>query len=279
MVSGVIDYVQQSPITVLDPSQHWLLDGLPDDPLSICRSAQNLVLSPEDAAAVGVPKDRLNEQRTRPVRHLIAVLTRLLPEPLGRPRPLEVRVVGTSRHSAALACSLLRAQGYAARVRCGFRNTSRETPRMQWTAEWWSKSEERWIRMDPDPESTGLPADAGEASFGFATAGEAWQLYRSGSLGQPGGKAPGADSAHTSFKISAGVVRDLAALCKLEMLPTDTWGRMAMPQHGFTSVAYLNLIDVVASLCVQDEPAGLARLFASVDLAVPPHMIDPPTDA
>jgi hypothetical protein len=54
---------------------------------------------------------------------------------------------------------------------------------------------------------------------------------------------------------------------------------MGMPQHGFASAAYLNLIDVVASLCAQDEPAILARLFASVDLAVPAHMIDPPTDA
>ncbi|WP_329303639.1 transglutaminase [Streptomyces sp. NBC_00659] len=278
MVNVVIDYVQHSPMTVLDPSQHWLLDGLPDDPVSICASARTLVLSPEDAVAVGVPKDRLKEQNIRPVRDLVAILARRWPERLERPRPPEARVVGASRHAATLACSLLREHGYAARVRCGFRTvTSRETPRTHWTAEWWSPYDERWMRMDPDPASTGSHPDAGEAPTDFVTAGEAWQLYRTRSPGRPD-FASGADSAHVSARISAGVVRDLAALCKAEMLPTDTWGRMAMPQHAFMSAAYLHLIDVVASLCVRDEPAGLVRLFASNDLAVPPHMIESRAD-
>ncbi|MFJ6835452.1 transglutaminase domain-containing protein [Streptomyces sp. NPDC091209] len=277
MVNVVIDYVQHGPMTFLDPGQHWLLDGLPDDPVSICASARSLVLSPEDATAAGVPKDRLKEQNIRPVRDLLAVLSRLWPERLVSPRPLEARVVGTTRHSATLACSLLRARGYAARVRCGFRTaTGRQTPPMRWTAEWWSACDERWIRMDPDPAGTGAPAGAAEASIDFVTAGETWQLYRNGSLDRRGSKAPGTDSAHMAPGISAGVVLDLAALCKLEMLPTDRWGRMAVPQHGFTSAAYPHLIDVVASHCVRDEPAGLARLFASADLAVPPHLIEPP---
>jgi hypothetical protein len=277
VVNVVIDYVQHGPMTFLDPGQHWLLDGLPDDPVSICASAQSLVLSPEDAVAAGVPEDRLKEQNTRPVRDLLAILTRLWPERLDRPRPLEARVVGTTRHSAILACSLLRARGYAARVRCGFGTTTgRETPPMRWTTEWWSTSEERWIRMDPDLADTGPRTDGGEAWVDFGTAGETWQHYRSGSLERHGAKAPGAASAHVAPRISAGVVLDLAALCKLEMLPTDTWGRMALPQQGFTSAAYLNLIDVVASHCVRNDPASLARLFASTDLAVPPHLIDSP---
>jgi hypothetical protein len=275
----VIDYVQHGPLTVIDPDQRWLLDGLLGDPVSICESARTLVVSPEDAMAAGVPEDRLKEQDARPVRDLLAVLARLRPERLDHPRPPEARVVGTSRHSATLACSMLRAQGYAARVRCGFRTAAGQVaPRIQWITEWWSTAGAGWIRMDAEPAGLG-PQDgtvSPEAPADFVTAGEAWQVHRSGSPDRPAGGPPGADRAHLSPEISAGVVRDLAALCKLEMLPTDTWGRMAMPQYGFTSAAYVNLIDVVASLSIRDEPEGLARLFASADLAVPPDMIDMP---
>ncbi|MFG2961454.1 transglutaminase domain-containing protein [Streptomyces sp. NPDC048291] len=279
MVNETIDYAQQSPITRLTRHQHGLLDGLPRDPLSICASAQNLVVSPQEAIAAGIPENRIKEQGVRPVRDLLAILTELWPERLERWRPLEVRVVGTTRHSAVLACSMLRAQGYATRVRCGYlAPISGKEPRTHWTTEWWSESDGRWIRMEFFPAISGSDRRSGQASIEFVTAGEAWQLCRSRS---PGRSPIGLDifGAGASAEISADVVRDLAALGKLEMLPTDAWGRMTAPQSGLASAAYLNLIDVVASVCNRGDLSGIVRLRAGVDLAVPPHLVGTPVKA
>ena len=67
--------------------------------------------------------------------------------------------------------------------------------------------------------------------------------------------------------------RDLAALCKVEMLPWDEWGRMHASYNGETGPDYDDLMDTVAAACASDDPTVIAAAYASEDLMVPTHMI------
>lgn len=49
--------------------------GLPDDLVGIRAAVQNLVVRPTDAAALGVPEERLAEKDIRPVKALVAART------------------------------------------------------------------------------------------------------------------------------------------------------------------------------------------------------------
>lgn len=273
MTDLVIDYLHPGPFTTIDPGQFWLLQGMTHDPLAICAAAQALVVAPGEATAFGVSERRTEDQGVRPVRDLLAILAQRLPEPLHHPRSPAARVVGTSRHSATLACALLQSKGYAARVRCGFgTRLGRGTLDDLWSTEFWNAGERRWIRVTPGRPRTDTAVEVASEQ-GFLTGGEAWQRFRGGGLDATEFGAEGDGSARDSARISESTVRDLAALCQVEMLPGDTWGRMAEARQGRMSVAYDNLIDVVAAVCARGEAADLARLFRAPDLAVPPHLI------
>jgi transglutaminase-like putative cysteine protease len=58
-----------------------------------------------------------------------------------------LRVVGTCRHFATLACAILRARGVAARARCGFGTYFVEGRGLDhWITEYWHTAEARWVR-------------------------------------------------------------------------------------------------------------------------------------
>ncbi|MEU3277731.1 hypothetical protein [Streptomyces antibioticus] len=94
MTDDVLNYSLPGPFTSLDASQLPLIEGLPDDPVGICAAVQGLVIQPTDAAASGIPEDRIAEKNIRPVNELIAALTALDPAPLHQPRTPETRVIG-----------------------------------------------------------------------------------------------------------------------------------------------------------------------------------------
>ncbi|MFD6494253.1 transglutaminase domain-containing protein [Streptomyces sp. NPDC059944] len=272
-MAHVIDYLHPGPLTGVDAAHAWVTQELPADPMDICAVAQALVVSPVDAQALGLPAHRTEERSVRPVRGLIAILAQLYPERLHRPRPPAARVVGTSRHVAVLACTLLRARGFPARVRAGFVvRGGYLTAEDLWITEYWFGAEQRWIRTHPHVAADGAGGiDSGPGSF--LSAGEAWQRYRGGLLTQKPPEDGGTGSSWGPVEISCATVRDLAALCQVEMLPDDVWGRMAQVHEGRMPAAYDNLIDVTASACARGNTADLARLFSTGDLAVPPHML------
>ncbi|MFJ8796160.1 transglutaminase [Streptomyces sp. NPDC102487] len=272
-MAHVIDYLHPGPLTGVDAAHAWVLQELPAEPVEICAVAQALVVRPEEARALGLPEHRIEERNIRSARSLIAVLAQLYPERLHRPRPPAARVVGPSRHAAVLACTLMRARGYPSRVRAGFvARGGHLTGEDLWITEHWAGPEQRWIRTLPQ-----LPGDGGcarePAPGEFLSGGEAWQRYRAGLLTRMPHKGTGTERSWGPVEISCTTVRDLAALCQVEMLPEDVWGRMAQVHEGRMPAAYDNLIDVTAAVCARGDAADLARLFSTGELAVPHHML------
>ncbi|WP_377266835.1 transglutaminase-like domain-containing protein [Peterkaempfera sp. SMS 1(5)a] len=275
MTDGVLDYSQPGPFTTLDATQLRLIEQLPDDPVGICLAVQGLVIQPTEARTLGIPEDRIAEKNIRPVNQLIAVLTALDPAPLHRPRTPETRVIGTCRHFATIACAILRARGIASRARCGFGTYFREGLGLDhWVTEYWHHDQRRWVRVDTEHLGRDFVAHPDDLAPGeFLTGGEAWAQHRDGVIDPNTFGTAGTDHAWGPHEISGNVVRDLAALCKLETLNWDEWGRMTAAYQGRTGPDYDRLIDLVADACSEDDAPTLTRLFVNPDLAVPEHII------
>lgn len=275
MADDVLSYSQPGRFTSLDTMQVQLIEGLPDDPVSICAVAQGLVIQPADATAAGIGDDRIPEKNLRPASKLIAVLTTLDPSPLHDARTPDKRVVGTCRHFTTLACAFLRARGIPARARCGFGTYFREGHGFDhWITEYWDTEGRRWVRVDTEHLGKGYVDHPEDLAPGeFLTGGEAWARYRAGLVDGQRFGVPGTDHAWGPAEISANAVRDLAALCNQEMLPWDEWGRMTAAFEGKTGHDYDQLIDRLADTCAEDDAQALARLFSHEDLAVPDHLL------
>jgi hypothetical protein len=275
MAASKIDYSSPGVFTRLDADQLQFTKRLPITPVDICKIAQGLIVHPDDAASRLVPQERLAEKNLRSINNIVRSLTGLDPAPLDVPRPAHLRVVGTCRHFALLSCALLRLRGVPARARCGFATYFIPGKSADhWITEYWRTDEQRWVRIDTEILGQELVANPEELATGeFLTGGEAWRLYREGSVDPDAFGVAGVAHAWGVAEIRGNAIRDLAALRKIEMLPWDEWGRMEASYQGATGPEYDALMDVIATTCADDNPEAIAELYESEDLEVPTHMI------
>lgn len=209
-----------------------LLGGLPRDLPALARVAQGLLLHQHWANSYGPPlsEARLQEPHIRPLERMLDRLLAHDGRPLGEARPAEKRLVGNCRHFSLLFAALLRAQGMAARARCGF-GAYFEAGRFvdHWVCEYWNEEERRWAMADaqldelqraalkPDFDVLDVPRDR------FLVAGEAWAQARAGDADPA---LFGIFDMNGLWFIGGNLLRDVAALNNMEMLPWDCWGAM-----------------------------------------------------
>jgi hypothetical protein len=265
----VIDYASPGPFTELG-AVPWTSE--PGDPVAVCWPVHDLVVQPAEAEKLGLAPERFGENQVRPARRLMEILLGLDPAPVDVPRPPERRVVGTCRHFAALACALLRRRGIPARVRCGFATYFQPGQGLDhWIVEY--RRDRQWVRLDPEILGRSIVDRPEELRPGqFRTGGEAWVAHRQGWIDASTFGVYGTGNWGPA-EIRGNAVKDLAALNKVEMLPWDGWGRMTESYEGKTGAGYDELIDRVAAVCAADDPAAVAALYATEDLAVPAHLI------
>ena len=269
-----IDYAQPGPLTGLADIDPAVLDGLPADPVGLCRCVTALVLHPMFTGDITLPPERFDDNQLRPAARIVAALLRLDPAPLAQPRGPGRRVVGTCRHFVVLSCALLRHYGIRARARCGFGTYFREGLGLDhWITEYWDPAQERWVRVDTQHLDNGFTEHPEDLRPGeFLTAGEAWAGYRDGVLDAAAFGVDGTENFGPG-EIRGNAVRDLAALNKIEMLPWDEWGRMTASYQGATGAGYDELIDEIAQVCAAGDPGAVAGLYEQEDLAVPRKLI------
>ncbi|HEX3089747.1 MAG TPA: hypothetical protein VHQ23_13920, partial [Ilumatobacteraceae bacterium] len=105
----------------------------------------------------------------------------------------------------------------------------------------------------------------------FLTAGEAWQLVRSGQEDAADFGVFGTENWGPG-EIRGNAMRDLASVVhKIEMLPWDEWGPMEDSYNGKTGDDFDLLMDQLATATRDHDQPELQRIYEH--LAVPASMI------
>ena len=200
-------------------------------------------------------------------------------QPLTVARAPAQRMACVCRHFTLMLCAILRAQGVPARARCGFGayfNPGKFED--HWVAEYWDAAQARWILVDAQLDAVqrklfridfnplDVPRDR------FIVAGDAWQMCRSGHAEPNRFGLSIVPNLHGLWFVAGNVVRDLASLNRMEMLPWDVWGLMEMGDAGLTDEKKA-LLDQVAALTLAGDAAfsQLRAIYQSDDrLRVPP---------
>ena len=273
--SSVGFYRSPSPMTALPDSP--ALTGMPtalDDLRSV---VQGLVLHREWAADYGVEAGmlRVEEQNLRSAAEVLGRAFEISPEPATTAREPADRVVGICWHFAVLYTALLRAQGLAARVRCGFAGYFDAAKWYDhWITERWDG--DRWIRDDPQIDAR----QAGRLSLGFdphdqppgrfLTGGEAWLAARAGEVDP---ERFGIYDMWGMGFLAGNVVKDFACLNRVELLPWDSWGMLRDPYRP-PPRKHLAVLDEIAELAATDELAAIRYRFESDErLRVPQEIV------
>lgn len=227
-----LDYYTQPAVMTSAGGYAPLFEGLPHEIGDLAGLVQGLLLHEHWASAYGITlsDERRSGSQIRPVARMLERLLALDDRPLTAARPAELRLVGNCRHFSVLLVAMLRAQGVPARARCGF--GAYFTPGRfvdHWVCEYWHAAQARWIlvdvqidtlqraelRTDFDPQD--VPRDR------FVVAGDAWARCRAGEADPA---SFGIFDLQGPWFIAGNVLRDLAALNNMEMLPWDVWGAM-----------------------------------------------------
>lgn len=260
---------------IMTGDHEGMLTGLPATVSDLAAVGHGLIVHEHLADAYGVTFTE--EDRTavhlRPVPRLLERILAAYPEPLSSPRPAPSRVAGNCRQFTVLMVATLRAHGIPARARCGF--GAYFTPGFNedhWVCEYWTGDE--WRLTDPqidakqremfdiDFDLTDVPRTS------FLVAGDAWLSVRRGeapetAFGLTVTKESGA------WWIAGNLMRDAAALLKIELLPWDAWGAMPQPETPVEGeLAYL--FDRLAEATLDPDATDVPALMADPRLTVPP---------
>jgi hypothetical protein len=262
-------YASSGPMT---GDHRGLLAELPADPAGLAAVGHGLMAHEHLTWLHGVTFSEEDRETVhlRPVPRLLERILAVSPEPLTTPRAPDQRVAANCRHFTTLMVAALRAHGVPARARCGF--GAYFIPGFHedhWVCEYWTG--ERWRLVDGqidaaqlaafpiDFDVTDVPRDR------FLVAGDAWTRYRAGEASP--------DTFGLSFTkeagdwwIAANLMRDAAALTKVELLPWDLWGAMPEPDSEVDH----ELFDRLAAATLDPELADLPALMADPRLRVPP---------
>ena len=282
----LIYYARQGPLS--DPGEHTgLLSGLPNDIAGLCRVVQGLLLHRSSAPGRGLQLSAERQEREcnlRLVSRMLERIRELDDRPLGAARPLEKRLAVVCRDLALLWVAFLRHQGAPARARAGFANYfhgPQASPGFwvdHWVGEYWKAEEARWVLVDAelddwerefcqvDVDPLDVPRDR------FLVAGRAWQLCRAG-LVDPHrfGLAP--DGEHGLWYVQSQLVRDFAALNKMELLCWDCWGLGDYGPQDAVSIEELVALDQIAAMSLAGNEAFFEVRFTyenDLRLRVPP---------
>ncbi|HVN84486.1 MAG TPA: transglutaminase-like domain-containing protein [Candidatus Binatia bacterium] len=254
----MLSYYAQ-PGVMTSPGAHApAFDGLPSELPALCAVVQGLLIHPFWTGAYGVtlPEERQEEVQLRSVEEMLTRLLALDDRPLTVARPADRRLVGNCRHFSTCLCAILRHHGVPARARCGFgAYFMAGSFEDHWVCEYWNAAQSRWVMVDaqldavqrnvvkPPFDVLDVPRDQ------FIIAGDAWQRCRSGAADP---QRFGIFDMRGLWFIRGNVVRDLAALNRIELLPWDAWGLMSKVDAD-QSAEDLVQLDRVAALTLADD--------------------------
>ena len=286
---AVLDfYAEPAPMTSTGPYADQI-DELPADVGEIVAVIQGLLIYDvvaSDFYGVDLPEERGDEIHLRPIEAMMERLMALDAKPLSAPRSPDRRLVGRCRDYTVFLVAILRAKGIPARARIGFGayfNTGYFEDHQ--VCEYWNQDQQRWVLVDAQLDGVwhdklGLELDNLDVHRDeFVAASGAWRKCRSGEL-DPGRFGISFVDLHGLWFVAGSLVREVAALNKVEMLPWDAWGVQPPPDHELDD-EQLAYFDELAE-ALRDPDASfdsLRRSFASDEgLHVPSKVLNPLLD-
>jgi hypothetical protein len=277
--ASLLDYYAR-PGLMTDPKEHAaLFAGLPHDVASLVKIVQGLMLHIFWAERYGaqLSEERKQEVQIRPVNRKLERILELDDRPLAVARPVERRLVGNCRDFSVMLTAMLRAQGIAARARCGFGmyfNPGHGED--HWVVEYWRASEQRWMMVDPQLDDMQqrvlrIGFDTLDMPPGhFLPAGKPWQECRAG---KDDPDRFGIFDMHGLWFIRSDLVRDLLSLNKVEILPWDHWGLMSKKDEELSTGEW-QALDQAAAVCL----SGNANFDSMRSLCENTPGVQPPPD-
>jgi hypothetical protein len=242
---------------------YQILQSLPDDIETLVRIIQGLLVHEyvaKDFYDFSIPTQRMKEPHIRKIEDVIGAIFSLNSAPLTTARPVDQRFVGVCTHYALFLVAILRAKDVPARARCGFSsylNSHADFNEDHWVCEYWNEKQQAWNLVDAQVDDTHQkiltiefnPLNVPHDKFIFAA--DAWnkcrststEVYKFGLLKQ---------EVYGLWFIAGDIMRDFAALNKVEVLPWDAWGTMPFPYQKLT-VEELNIYDSLAKLTFDPE--------------------------
>ncbi len=270
----------RSPGPKTDPKQYAkLFEDLPTETPALCRVVQGLLIHIFWAERYGInlSEERKQEVQIRSVARKLARIQELDARPLTVARPLDKHLVGNCRDFTLLLTSILRYQGVPARARCGFAVYFEPNHyEDHWVCEYWNAIEDRWVMVDSQLDDFQRKAlqiqfDTYDMPSGqFLPAGKAWQLCRAGEADPD---HFGILDLHGLWFVRSNLIRDLAALNKMELLPWDGWGLIDEKRDEELTSDDWALLDHIAILTLADNSsfAEMRALYEKDEhLRVPP---------
>ena len=224
---------------------------------------------------LAVDESREQELQLRSVEDKLRKVRMLDSGPLKIPRPPERRLLGNCRDFSLMLCSMLRHQGVPARARCGFATYFQPDHfEDHWVSEYW-RDGSGWRMVDAQLDalqrkSLGIKFDPLDVpSDQFLVGGKAWRLCRAGKADPD---KFGINELHGLWFVRGNLIRDLASLNKVELLPWDSWGLIEGKDEDL-SHSDTALLDEVADLTQQGD-GGFRNVRSvyesSATLRVPP---------
>ncbi|MGI5350690.1 transglutaminase-like domain-containing protein [Streptomyces sp. CA-250714] len=252
-----------------------LLVGLPNDLPALSKVVRGAVVHRNETFkrfGFEVPQERFKESEIRFFRDIVQFLGGM------HERPADQRLAGTCRDFCITLCAVLRQVGIPARMRGGYADYF--PPYAwddHWVVEYWLDGPD-WQIADPqmaeaaehyavDFDVDNVPRER------FVTAGEAWLACRGGDQDPAVYTASVIEQAGMGV-IQGTVVRDLAALNRLEVFPWDSWGLMTRNFDELTEEE-LTLLDQAAEIGAKGGPLDQAiRLYQEhPQLQAPAHIV------
>jgi hypothetical protein len=282
-------YLSSGPFAAPDPRRRVLSDIAREcgpDPRALAERVRGLMIHVFWLGAYGLPDDRLRAQTETCVRSMAERLELVSRAQVAAGRkpdsaeslPSAARTIGNCRDFSLFYTALLREAGIPARARCGFGmyfipNRGED----HWVVERWDAANGRWIISDPQLD--GIMVDKLKISFDpmdlpdgvFLSGGEAWLACRGGDDPERYGifGMKGWDF------VKGDLVRDLAALADLVLLPWDLWGVMERPyvllgERDLTALDEVSRASPMRATVTMPEAAARLRADARFD---PPRKI------
>jgi hypothetical protein len=257
-------YYSEYGIVTNPGDQAGLYENLPSDISQLCSIIHGLLLHVFWADRYGekLSEGRVTQAGIRHVEKILASIQETTGSPIDQSRELDNRFVGNCRTFSVLLGSMLQYQGIPARARCGFgRYFKAGWHEDHWICEYWNDAQARWMMVDAQLDD--FQCQELDISFNpldvprdqFIVGGKAWLACRNGETDP---NDFGIFDMRGLWFIRGNLIRDIAALNKVELLPWDGWGLIDREEESI-SQEELILLDEVASKTFDEVDYSVVR--------------------